>query len=99
MITSFTASISQKVLDDLNSRIHRTRWTDGIRDSGWKYGADLSYMKELADYWLNIFSWRKIENEINAYPNFIAEIDGYKIHLLHIKGKGKKNCPLIITHG
>jgi pimeloyl-ACP methyl ester carboxylesterase len=41
----------------------------------------------------------KIENEINAHPNFIAEIDGYRIHLLHVKGKGKKSLPLILTHG
>ena len=56
-------------------------------------------MKELADYWLNKFDWRRIEDEINAYPNFIAEIDGYKIHFLHIKGSWKKSMPLIITHG
>jgi pimeloyl-ACP methyl ester carboxylesterase len=56
-------------------------------------------MKELADYWMNSFDWRKIEEEINAYPNFIAEIDGYKIHFLHVKGKGKKSIPLVLTHG
>ncbi|HYV91855.1 MAG TPA: epoxide hydrolase [Chitinophagales bacterium] len=99
MITSFKVSIPQKILDDLNSRIHHTRWTDEIKDSGWKNGASLSYMKELAQYWQNIFDWRKTENEINAYPNFIAEIDGYKIHFLHIKGTGRKKFPLIITHG
>jgi len=99
MITSFTINIPQKILDDLNSRIRHTRWTDEIKDLGWKYGASLSYMKELADCWLSIFDWRKIENEINSYQNFIAEIDGYKIHFLHIKGKGGKKIPLIITHG
>lgn len=56
-------------------------------------------MKDLTDYWLNKFDWRKVENEINTYPNFVADIDGYKIHFLHIKGKGKKSIPLIITHG
>jgi len=56
-------------------------------------------MKELVDYWLKEFDWRKTENEINAFPNFIAEIGGYKIHFMHIKGKGKKSIPLILTHG
>lgn len=99
MVTPFTANISQDILDDLKLRIKNTRFPDEIIDSEWKYGAALSYIKELADYWQNDFDWRNIEKEINSYPNFFAEIDGYKIHFLHIKGKGKKSIPLIMTHG
>lgn len=99
MIQPFVANIPQQVLDDLRIRINNTRWTDEITDSGWSYGANLSYIKELANYWVGTFDWRKIEREINAYPNFIADIDGYKIHFLHVKGRGKKTIPLIITHG
>jgi pimeloyl-ACP methyl ester carboxylesterase len=99
MITEFKCHIPQTSIDDLRSRILQTRWTDEIKDSGWQYGADLAYMKELADHWLNKFDWRKTEDEINRYPNFIAEIDGIKIHFLHIKGNGKISVPLVITHG
>jgi pimeloyl-ACP methyl ester carboxylesterase len=99
MVQSFKADISQQVLDDLKTRIKNTRWTDEIIGSGWNYGANLSYMKELAGYWLSEFDWRKTENEINTYPNFIADIDGYQIHFLHIKGQGRKSIPLILTHG
>ena len=99
MITEFKCQISQPVVDDLKFRISQTRWTDEIKDSGWQYGASLSYIKELADYWLDKFDWRKVEDKINQYPNYIAEIDGVKIHFLHIKGKGKISVPLIITHG
>src|SRR3984893_9808507 len=99
MITEFKCQISQPVVDDLKFRISQTRWTDEIKGSGWQYGANLSYIKELADYWLHKFDWRKVEDKINQYPNYIAEIDGIKIHFLHIKGKGKISVPLIITHG
>jgi len=99
MITEFKCQISQPVVDDLKFRIRQTRWTDEIKGSGWQYGADLSYIKELADYWLDKFDWRKVEDKINQYPNYIAEIDGVKIHFLHIKGKRKISMPLIITHG
>jgi len=98
-IKSFEIKVPHRVLVDLRERIERTRWPDEITGSGWDFGASLSYMKELADYWMNEFDWSKIENEINDYPNFIAEIDGYNIHFLHIKGRGKKSIPLIITHG
>jgi len=99
MIQSFTANTPQHILDDLKLRIKNNRWPDEIAGSGWSYGANLSYMKELADYWLSTFEWRKIEAEINSYPNFMAEIDGHKIHFLYIKGKAKKSIPIIITHG
>jgi hypothetical protein len=99
MITEFKCRVAQPVIDDLKSRISQTRWTDEIKNSGWQYGASLSYMKELAEYWLNKFDWRKFEDGINQYPNYIAEIDGIRIHFLHIKGKGKILVPLIITHG
>ena len=93
MIQPFSVNIPQQALDDLKLRLKNTRWTDEITDSGWNYGTNLSYMKELTDYWLNKFDWRKVENEINAYPNFIADIDGHKIHFIHIKEKGKKSIP------
>ena len=99
MISEFRCHIPQAAIDDLKFRILQTRWTDEIIDSGWNYGANLSYMKELAGYWVNKFDWRKVESEINQYPNHITEIDGIKIHFLHIKGKGKVSIPLIITHG
>ncbi len=99
MITEFKCQIAQTAIDDLKFRIRQTRWTDEIKNSGWLFGADLSYMKELADYWLSRFDWRKVEEEINQYPNYIAEIDGIRIHFLHIKGRGKISIPLIITHG
>ena len=99
MITEFKCHISQSAIDDLRSRLRQTRWTDEIKRSAWQYGAGLSYMRELADYWLNKFDWRKVEDEINQYPNHIAEFGGTKIHFLHVKGKGKNSVPLIITHG
>jgi pimeloyl-ACP methyl ester carboxylesterase len=99
MVNHFIANIPNEILDDLKSRIRNTRLPDEIIDSGWSYGSSLTYMKELADFWLNNFDWRKVEAEINSYPNFTALIDGYKIHFLHIKGNGKNSIPLIITHG
>ena len=99
MIEKTSIKIPQGAIDDLKLRLDRTRWPDEIENSGWNYGANLSYVKELTDYWLNQFDWRKTEQEINGLPNYIAEIDGIKIHFLHIKSGGKDAIPLIITHG
>ncbi|MBA2500417.1 MAG: epoxide hydrolase [Chitinophagaceae bacterium] len=99
MIRPFTIHIEQEVLDDMIRRIQQTRWLDTIVNSGWNYGADLTYMKELAGYWQTTFDWRKTEMLINSYGNYIAKLNGYDVHFMHIKGKGKKSIPLIITHG
>ena len=99
MIKPFSVNVPQQVLDDLKLRLGLTRWPDHIKDDGWKNGADYAYMKELTTYWKDTFDWRKVEAEINAYPNFMADINGHQIHFMHIKGKGKRTVPLIITHG
>lgn len=99
MITPFRVQIEQSVLDDLRDRLRRTRWPDQIPGSGWDYGANLEYMKELITYWRDDFDWRKQEEEINKFPHFKANIDGIGIHFLHVRGKGPNPMPLIITHG
>jgi pimeloyl-ACP methyl ester carboxylesterase len=99
MIKKIEISIAQSIIDDLKSRLKLTRWPDEIEGSGWTYGASLGYMKELSGYWGTYFDWRKTEGEINRYANYIAQIDGYKIHFLHIKSKNDKSVPLILTHG
>lgn len=99
MIKPFAVNVPQSILDDLKLRLTLTRWPDELSGSAWNYGADLSYMKELTEYWQHNFDWRKVEREINAYPNFVADIDGHQIHFMYIKGKGKRSLPLIITHG
>ena len=99
MVKKIKIELAQSHLDSLKSKLRLTRWPDEIDGSGWTYGASLSYMKELTDYWLSYFDWRETENKINRYENYVAQIDGYKIHFLHIKGKGEKSVPLILTHG
>src|SRR5215813_11681600 len=99
MIESFSVQIPQQVIDDLKMRLKQTRWPDEIINTGWNYGANLFYIKELTGYWLNEFDWRNTENEINRYPNYIAEIDGIRVHFLHVKSENKNAVPLIITHG
>ena len=99
MIRPFTVAVPETAIADLNRRLRETRWTDEITGSGWTFGASLAYQQELCRYWADSFSWRKTENEINAYPNFIADIDGTNIHFLHIKSNAPNPVPILITHG
>lgn len=95
----FTVDISQQTLDDLHERLGRTRWPDEVQNAGWDYGTNLTYLKELGDYWHNTFSWRAQEAAINQFAHFRTSIDELGIHFIHERGKGPNPMPLLILHG
>jgi microsomal epoxide hydrolase len=68
-------------------------------DGGWAYGANLDYMKDFSNYWINKFDWRKTEQKINKFKNFKTNIDGIDIHFIHEKGSGPNPKPLLLSHG
>jgi pimeloyl-ACP methyl ester carboxylesterase len=55
--------------------------------------------EKLARYWATDYDWRKVEARLNAYPQFITEIDGLDIHFIHARSKHENALPLIVTHG
>ena len=50
------------------------RFPDQIPDTGWDYGADLSYMKELLSYWLDEFDWPVTSAEAETLREFAASL-------------------------
>lgn len=99
LIRPFVAHAPQAVLDDLKARLRNTRWPAAPAEVGWADGTNLEVLRELATYWEQEFDWRRVEAQINAFPNFTTEINGQNIHFLHIKGEGPNPVPLLITHG
>ena len=87
------------MLDDLRRRLETVRWPDEIPNSGWDYGTNLDYLKELVEYWRTGFDWRAQEAMLNAFNHFKSKVDGLDIHFVHERGKGPNPIPLVITHG
>ncbi len=98
-VTPFKIEVPESVLNDLRARLEHTRWPDEVDDSGWNYGTNLSYIKELAAYWLTTYDWRAQERAINQFPQFQADVSGHRIHFIHQKGRGRNPLPIILTHG
>ncbi len=98
-IQPFRIEVPQDVLDDLQARLARTRWPDQMDDTGWDYGTDLAYLKELCAYWQDGYDWRAQEAALNQWPQFTTEIDGQNVHFLHVRSKHEDALPLLITHG
>ena len=96
---SYKVNVAQSTLDEIKRRVEAFPWHEMPDDGGWAYGANLEYMRELCDYWVNEYDWRKHEAEINTYEHFKAEVDGIDLHFIHEQGSGANRLPLVISHG
>jgi pimeloyl-ACP methyl ester carboxylesterase len=95
----FEIRIPDEVLEDLRGRLRRTRWPDQVKDSNWSYGTDSTYLRELVRYWVDGFDWRAREKDLNRFSHFHADVDGFRLHFIHQRGRGPKPFPLLIVHG
>lgn len=96
----FRIDIPQQRLDDLHDRLTRARWASEVPGpSPEAYGVSLAWVRELAEYWRDSYDWRAAEARLNAYPQFVTEIDGQDIHFLQIESPEPDAIPLILTHG
>ena len=100
-IKRFTINIPQVALDDLQQRLASTRFPDEAEAvaAGWQIGTDVTYMKELVEYWRHNYDWRKHESNLNKFAHFKAEVDGVDIHFIHERSKQPNAKALILTHG
>ena len=80
-------------------RLARTRWPDQAPGAAWAVGTDVAWLQALVAYWRDGFDWRAAEARLNAFPQFITEIDGQDIHFLHVRSPEPDALPLILTHG
>jgi microsomal epoxide hydrolase len=98
-IVPFRLEIPQAELDDLHRRIAGTRWPEETASTGWALGPPLAYLRELASYWRETYDWRAVEARINSFGQFRTEIDGARVHFLHVRSTSPHAVPLVLTHG
>ena len=99
MIQPYTIQVSEEALADLNRRLQQTRWPDEVGQD-WRYGTDLTYLKDICDYWLNTFDWRAQEQKLNQFDHFKTEIEpGRQLHFIHSRSSNPDALPLLMTHG
>jgi len=99
MINAFKVKISDQELDSIYNKIKKYPWHEMPDDGGWEYGTNLDYLKELSNYWVNNFDWRKSEAQLNKFSNFKSKVDDIEIHFIHEKGSGSNPTPLLLMHG
>ena len=99
-IRPFRVDFPDAALDDLKRRVAATNWPERelVADRVAR-ACSSRRSRRSPDYWATEHDWRKVEATLNAYPQFITEIDGLDIHFIHVRSKHENALPLIVTHG
>ncbi len=98
-ILPFSVAIPHEALDDLQRRLAATRWPSKEIVSDRSQGVQLATAQEVCRYWANDYDLGRVQERLNAQPQFTTEIDGVEIHFLHVRSKHEDALPLIMTHG
>ena len=98
-IRPFRVNIPEADLADLRRRILATRWPDRETVSDQSQGAQLEKLQQLVRYWGTGYDWRRAEAKLNAFPQFVTEIDGVDVHFIHVRSRHRNALPVIVTHG
>ena len=98
-IRPFRAEFPEADIADLRRRIGATRWPERETVQDTTQGVQLATMQKLMRYWGTDYDFRRIERRLNAFPQFMTDIDGLDIHFIHVRSPHANALPMIITHG
>ena len=100
-IHPFKVEVSDELLNDLKSRLEKTRIQDSLLATAFEYGFRSDTLRQVIDYWINKYDWRKVESEINQFSHFKTNIEGLDVHFVHVmaKNQSKSTVPIIFCHG
>ncbi|WP_022892533.1 epoxide hydrolase family protein [Agromyces subbeticus] len=96
-VRPFALQVPDQVLDDLRSRLDRSRVPD---DSPRRPSAGMTagYLRELIGSW-RAWDWRAREAWLNGHPQFIAEIGDASVHFAHLRSERADAPALLVMHG
>ena len=96
-VQPFHLHVPDDVLDDLRSRLARTRF---LPDSPRRPAAGMSsaYLRELVDTWTD-WDWRSREAWLNGHPQFIAQVGDTALHFAHLRSERADAPALLVMHG
>ena len=98
MISPFTIDIPDERLAAIRTKVESYDWSQLPDAGGWRSGVGIDDLKRLVDYWRDAYDWRQAEQRINQLPNFTTDVEGERIHFVHVRGDGSKP-PLLLLHG
>ena len=88
-------NVPQAALEDLQTRLARTRLPEKETPDDWSQGVPLAYMQEILDYWRSDYDWCRAEAALNRFPQFRTGLDGLDI----VVGHGAFASGLLVVNG
>ncbi|XP_067629977.1 juvenile hormone epoxide hydrolase 2-like [Eurosta solidaginis] len=104
-IKAFDISVKPELIKDLEAQLARPLiLQEPLEGIGFEYGFNSKYLKEVIKYWRFNYlpKWTEREAYLKQFPHFETQIQGLRIHYIHVKPKstkGKKVVPLLLLHG
>lgn len=97
-VTPFRIDVPAAVIADLQQRLAATRFAAASPVAGDAQGMATATLRRIVQAW-QLFDWPAAQQRLNAWPQFIAEIGGQRIHFLHCRAAHGHGRPLLLTHG
>ncbi|KAI8442492.1 hypothetical protein MSG28_005981 [Choristoneura fumiferana] len=102
-VRPFKVHFTDEMITDLRARIrNRRNVTRALHGAAHTYGTNAEYLSHFLDFWANDYDFKKREDWLNKYAQFITNIQGLDIHFIHVKPPNphqKKVLPLLLVHG
>lgn len=99
VITPLEVKVPAAEIADLRDRLGRTRWPNWPAGAGWSYGTEEAYLMRLCAYWQKEYDFHGYEKRLNAWPQFLAEVEGEQIQFYHVRSSVPGARPLVLVHG
>jgi pimeloyl-ACP methyl ester carboxylesterase len=97
---AFRIHVPDRVLDDLQVRLQRTRWSRMGEVPGWELGTDREALRDLVEHWRTDYDWRAHEAQLNELlPQRVARAHGVDVHFVHVAARRPRALPLVLLHG
>lgn len=97
-IREFCIAVDSAALYDLCARLARTRYPVAAPGTPGEHGMPPDGLRALVEYWGSGFDWPSIVAQLNAIPQFTAELDGRRVHWAQLDGR--PGAPtIVLTHG
>lgn len=104
----FRAHIPDHLVEDLIARLNAVpdilpTYENSFAPDSESYGLRKDWMDNAIMYWRNEFDWRKVEWEINGFPNYTTTLStrGHtlSVHFMALFSEREDAVPVIMTHG
>ncbi len=98
-MSPFVVQWDEARLTAVRRQVETYRWPEAPGGSGWRYGCDPQFLKDLCRYWLDEYDADAAAQELGRFPHALTAIDGCDLHFVHVVGEAEGGRPLLLSHG